>query len=71
MCICLYGCNTGEIMIKNNIQLEDLETLKRWHEEFFREENLDKTFIPNCIYSYEEITKEIFRRYIQKAMENK
>ena len=45
-----------------HIAWEDIETLIKWHDEFCKPENRDKIIIPNCIYSYHEIYRELVRR---------
>jgi hypothetical protein len=51
-----------------NIALEDDKTLKDWYEEFKKHDSL---ILPNCIYSYYQIVRELLRREnIKGALED-
>lgn len=44
------------------IEFEDDKTIMTWLIEFISPENMDKIFLPNCIYSWYEIDREATRR---------
>ena len=46
----------------NYIELEDEQTLKDWLQEYEKPENQDKYILPNCMYGYESIRRELLRR---------
>lgn len=53
---------------KYYIELEDEITLKVWHNLFCKPENIELLTLPNCLYSFTEIQRELTRR--EKLKEN-
>ena len=49
-------------MFLNTVQFEDDKTIQFWLGEFLKDENMDKITLPNCIYSWFEISNEATRR---------
>ena len=45
-----------------HIELEDTATLKAWYEEFNKPENEERYTLPNCIYGFFQIQRELVRR---------
>ena len=45
-----------------HIELEDEITLKVWFEEFCKPENIELLTLPNCLFSFPEIQRELLRR---------
>lgn len=58
-------------MNSNSIEIESEETLKDWLTEYNKPENQEKITLPNCLYNYHEIVRELLRReHIKGVMED-